>query len=272
VSDERVYLPSIKKDIILTMLAKGERLDGRRFDQYRDIKLEKGIVKKADGSARVLLGSTQVIAGVKLSVGNPFPDAPNEGVQIVNAELSPLASPFFKWGPPGEEDIELARVIDRGFRSARMVDLSRLVIIPGLRAWTLYVDIYPLDHGGNLIDAAGLAALLALLDTKVPKTAVEDGKVAILDERDPLPITSLVTYVTIAKIGEYLILDPSLEEELTADAKLTFGITKSGQICAIQKSGEGSFKPDEVVKARDLALNASKQLFDAVEKILSRQE
>jgi exosome complex component RRP42 len=265
-SEERIYLPSIKRDVILASLAKGERLDGRKFDQYREIRLEKGIVGKAEGSARVYIGSTQVIAGVKLSIGNPFPDTPNEGVQIVNAELSPLASPLFEWGPPGEEDIELARVIDRGLRSARTVDLSKLVIIPGTKVWTLYIDIYPLDHDGNIIDAAGLAALLALLDTKVPKTTVDNGKITVLEEKEPLPVTNLVTYVTVAKIDEYLILDPTLEEELAADAKITFGVTEKGEICAIQKSGEGSFKPEEVLKARDLAINASKQLFEAVKK------
>ncbi|ABL77985.1 exosome complex protein Rrp42 [Thermofilum pendens] len=271
-AEARTFVPSVKKEVILASLAKGERLDGRKADQYREIRLEKGIIGKADGSARVFLGSTQVIAGVKLAIGTPFPDAPNEGVQIVNAELSPVASPFFEPGPPGEEDIELARVVDRGFRSAKVVDLAKLSIIPSAKCWTLYIDIYPLDHDGNLVDAAGLAALLALLDTKLPRTSVQENKIAVLDEKDPLPINTLVVYVTVAKIGEYLVVDPTLEEELTADAKITFGITERGEICAIQKSGEGSFRPDEVLRARDMALKASSTLFEAIKKAVEQKQ
>jgi exosome complex component RRP42 len=60
--------------------------------------VEQGIIEKAEGSARVLLGKTEVMAGVKIETGEPFPDTPNEGVLTVNAELVPLASPTFEPG------------------------------------------------------------------------------------------------------------------------------------------------------------------------------
>ena len=72
------------------------------------------MIEKAEGSARVLLGKTEVLVGVKVETGEPFPDTPNEGVLTVNAELVPIASPNFEAGPPNEDSIELARVVDRG--------------------------------------------------------------------------------------------------------------------------------------------------------------
>src|SRR3972149_2168089 len=87
----------------------GKRLDGRSLNEYREIKIEQGLIEKAEGSARILLGKTQVLVGVKVGTGEPFPDTPNEGVMTVNAELGPLAAPTFGPGPPDENSIELAR-------------------------------------------------------------------------------------------------------------------------------------------------------------------
>jgi exosome complex component RRP42 len=76
-------------------------------------------VKNAEGSAEVRLGKTLAIAGVKTSIGTPFADTPDMGVMIVNAEFLPIASPTFEPGPPDENAIELARVIDRGAEKGR---------------------------------------------------------------------------------------------------------------------------------------------------------
>ncbi|MFZ3076853.1 MAG: RNA-binding protein, partial [Candidatus Aenigmatarchaeota archaeon] len=65
----------------------GKREGGRGFEQFREIKIETGVAAKAEGSARVIIGGTEVWAGVKLSVDKPFSDRPEEGVLIVNAEF-----------------------------------------------------------------------------------------------------------------------------------------------------------------------------------------
>ncbi|AKG39145.1 MAG: exosome complex protein Rrp42 [Infirmifilum sp.] len=265
-------LPVIKKELLLASLRKGERLDGRSPEEVRQITIQTGIIGKAEGSALVQLGETRVIAGVKLGLSSPFGDTPDEGVLIVNAELSPLASPFFEPGPPGEEDIELARVVDRGLRSAEVIDMQKLSIIPGSKVWAVFVDIYPLDHAGNILDAAGLAAMSALLNSKMPKTTVENGRITILEEKVPLPVRSRIVYVTLAKIGDYMVVDPSLEEELVCDAKITFGVTEDGKISAIQKSGDGSIKPSELLRARDMAIEVSKKLFEKLPPISSQEQ
>src|SRR6266705_3404613 len=114
-------------------------------------------------------GKRIVLVGVKVQTGPPFPDTPDEGVLTVNAELVPLASPSFEAGPPSEEAIELARVVDRGIRESKAIDMKSLVLQKGKTVQVVYVDIYVLDHDGNLIDAASMAALAALINAKVPK-------------------------------------------------------------------------------------------------------
>ena len=151
---------------ISQMLEKSKRLDERGLTEYRELKIEEGIIERAEGSAKVLLGKTEVLVGVKIETGEPFPDTPNEGVLTVNAELVPLASPSFEPGPPDENSIELARIVDRGIRESKTVDNTKLCIEPGKKVFVIFVDVYVLNHDGNLIDASALAAVSALLNTK----------------------------------------------------------------------------------------------------------
>lgn len=58
--------PAIEKARIYQAILSGERIDGRKLDEYRNIEIETGYVKKAEGSAYVRLGDTKVIAGIKV--------------------------------------------------------------------------------------------------------------------------------------------------------------------------------------------------------------
>ncbi|MEM1508709.1 MAG: exosome complex protein Rrp42 [Thermofilaceae archaeon] len=260
---ERTYtiIPLPRRETIRSMLKRGERVDGRRPDQYREIKIETGIIGNADGSAKASIGNTKVVTGVKSSLGVPYPDTPNEGVQIVYAELIPMASPIFEPGPPDENDVELARIIDRGLRHAPTLNLEELAIVPGKQVWRIFIDIYPIDHDGNFIDASGLAAVAALLTARVPKVVVSsEGTVTRTEEKIQLPIADTPIFVTVAKIGETLVVDPCYEEELVMDARVTFAINGEGKVCAIQKGGRGSFTLGEVKKALEMAINVAPEL------------
>src|SRR3990167_8361938 len=154
---------------IISLLNVDTRLDGRKPTEYRKpIEIEYGIVKTAEGSAKVKIGETEVIVGVKMEVGEPYPDMPDEGTIIVGAELLPLSNPEFELGPPGIQAIELARVVDRGIRSEEALDFRKLCIEPGKKIWMVIIDICPINDAGNLFDASSLAALAALKNTKYP--------------------------------------------------------------------------------------------------------
>src|SRR4030043_448653 len=137
----------------------GKRLDGRGLTDYREFTIEEGLIERAEGSARIRLGKTDVLVGVKVGTGEPFPDTPNDGVLTVNAELVPLASPAFEPGPPDESSVELARIVDRGIRESKMIDSSKLCIEAGKKVFVVFVDVYVLNHDGNLIDASALRSV-----------------------------------------------------------------------------------------------------------------
>jgi exosome complex component RRP42 len=245
---------------IESLLEKGKRLDERNLTDYREIKIEQGIIEKAEGSARVLMGKTEILVGVKVETGEPFPDTPNEGVMTVNAELVPVASPNFEPGPPDENSIELARVVDRGIRESHAIDTSKLCIEPGKKVFVVFVDVYVLNHDGNLIDASAMAAIAALLNTKMPNYEIKDGEVKIKQGYTQLPIKSHPITVTIGKINNKLIVDPWLEEESVMDSRITFASNEEGNICAIQKGGSSSFTPQQILEASKIALDKAVEL------------
>jgi len=261
-------ISKLKRVTISTLVAKGERLDGRKPDEYRTIEIIPNYIPKAEGSAYVRIGGTAVVAGVKIGVGAPFPDTPNDGVLTVNAEFVPLASPSFEPGPPDENAIELARVIDRSLREVRAIDLSKLVIIPGQQVYIVWLDIYVLDHDGNLLDASMLAAMTALLATKMPKATIDtstDRVVLDKNEVSPLPINHKIVTVSVGKINNVLIIDPDIDEERVIEAKLAISFDENGRIVGMQKMGMSTFTAEEVIKSIKLGREKSKELLKAID-------
>ena len=226
----------LSRDKYFAALAeKGQRDDGRKADQIREISIQTGVVEKAEGSAVVNLGSTKVMVGIKMSVKEPFEDTPGEGILIAGAEFSPIASPLFESGPPDENSIELARIVDRGIRESHAIDVEKLCVTKGEEVWSVNLDIYILNNAGNMIDAAALASLAALLTTKIPK--YEDKKVIYGEHKEKLPLTCKPIAVTHLGIGNNLFVDPNFEEERVQDSRLTVTTIDNGNISSIQKGG-----------------------------------
>jgi exosome complex component RRP42 len=237
----------LKKDYISKLLAKGARADGRKFDEMRPLTIETNFIGSAEGSARVTLGNTQVVVGVKLIPGEPFADTPNTGVLTTNAELIPMASETFEAGPPDQESIEVARVIDRGIREGHAVDMTKLVIEAGKEVWIMFVDIHVLDYDGNLFDAANIGANAAFKTAIVP--ASRHGKGADF----PLPVLHQPISVTAVKIDGKILVDPTHDEERVADARLTIATIETGNLCAMQKGLVGAFTLEEAFKVAELS-------------------
>jgi len=266
-------VPELRKKTILSLLGKGFRVEERDLYTPRIVRIKTGVVERAEGSALVELGKTQVLVGVKVDVGSPFRDTPDEGVIAVNAELVPLASPLFEPGPPDENAIELARVIDRSIRETNAIDRKSLVIIPGLKVWVIHVDIYVLNHDGNLFDASMLATMAALINTRLPEyEELETGEI-ILDrskKTSSLKINKKVLTVNIAKIGDYLVVDPNLDEETVADTRIVIAYDENGNIVGVQKTGPGTLSLNEVLKAIDIGRESVKVYFKSLEEATSQ--
>lgn len=247
-----------KDEHVLRALKKGVRYDGRKLLEFRNVSIEANASRNAEGSARVKLGKTEVIVGVKLSVEKPYADRPENGNLMVNAELLPLSSSEYEPGPPKIKSILTARVIDRGIREAEAIDTSKLCIEPGEKVWGVIVDICAINDDGNILDAAALGAVAALKNARYPHFDKEKNEVDYHKKTDKgLPIIKEPLPVTMYKIGEHLLVDPLPEEERIADARLTIGTIASGHVVSLQKGGQAAFTIDEIRTMVGVALEHS---------------
>lgn len=251
-------ISEIRRDHIFNLLKEDKRSDGRKPDDFREIKFETGFIESADGSAVVEIGKTKVTAGVKIIPGTPFGDTPDMGVLTTGAELIPLAHPDFESGPPSPGSIELARVVDRGIRESGMIDMSKLCIKEGEEVWMCFLDLYAINYDGNLFDAFTLASVLALKTAIIPNEQYGKG------ENVPLPITCLPISVTAAKLGSSLILDPNFDEENISSARLTVTTDDDGNFRAMQKGGQGSISLDELSRCLDMAVAKGKEIRELI--------
>ncbi len=73
-------ISNLTKQTLNKMFAEGKEIQMDVGSQIQEIlKLSNDISYKAEGSARVKMGKTEVIVGVKMQLGEPYPDSPDKG-------------------------------------------------------------------------------------------------------------------------------------------------------------------------------------------------
>jgi exosome complex component RRP42 len=262
-------LDQLKREKILDLLKTGKRIDGRSLDEQRPLIIETGVIPKANGSARVKLGNTEIITGVKIQPDKPFPDLGDKGILICTAEILPLADPNAEPGPPNEEVIELARVVDRGIRETEMIDLHKLVLIENKSVIGMFIDSSVIDSGGNLFDACSYASVAGILSCTVPKWEIKDeAPVLVEGVTSKPPIKTLPVSVTMARIGDYIIVDPTKDEESCMDARITITTNSDGNICAVQKGGSDGFTTEQLIQCSETALTVGRKIRKQFETLM----
>ncbi len=250
----------LKKKKIQEVVNQGNRMDGRSLEDLRELVIKQNILEKAEGSAEVWLGKTHVVVGVKVGEGHPFEDTPDAGVLMTNAELTPVAHPTWEPGPPRENSIEVARVVDRGLRSAKILDMKDFCIEEGKKVLIIFVDLYVLNYDGNLIDACSAGALAALMCAKRPVYKKSKGEMILTNKKELLKLRVHPVAVTTVKIGDKLILDATADEEEVMDARITVTVDEHGNVTAIQKSGPAGLSLDEIKKCINNAVEKAPEI------------
>ncbi len=245
-------LDKLKRTKILDLLQEGKRIDGRALDEHRPLSIDIGVIPHANGSARARLGDTEIVSGVKVQPDRPFPDMGDKGIFICTAEVLPLAHPSAETGPPQPDVIELARVVDRGIRESGM---------------GLFADSVVTDHDGNLFDTCSYAAVAAILTSKIPKWEMKDDNPVLVEgQESDTPITTIPISVTMGRIGEFIIVDPNLDEWECLDARITIATNSDGNIVALQKGGNDGFTLEQLVKCSELSISVGKKIRDIIKE------
>jgi len=258
-------ITNITKKKIEESLKQSKRLNGRGLSEHREIKIETNISKNAEGSARVKVGDTEVIVGVKMAVQTPYPDHDDEGTMMTSMEFNPICGKRYESGPPRMNAIEVARVVDRGIRESGFIDWKKLCIKEGEVVWSVMIDIYCINDDGNVLDASSIGAVAALRVAKMPVYDEETEKVKFGEfTKSSLPLTEHIPFsMTFHKIGGKIIIDPNREEEDTSEARVTFAIKKNKKdhiINAMQKGEMDLISADELNEM----IGQSEKVYDKV--------
>ena len=261
---------NLTSERVAEYLASGKRFDGRKPDEFRNIEIDVNLSKKAEGGAKVKIGETEVWVGVKMGLGTPYLDSPNEGTLMVTAELTPLSHEKYEYGPPKFPTIELGRLVDRAIRESGLMNLKELCIKEGEKVWTAFIDVYSVNDAGNLLDAAVIGALAALKSTKVP---VYDEKTDKIDyDKEPtesFPLSDKFPLnFSVYKIGDNILLDPTLEEESASEGRLILAATqdKPIRICSMQKSQTMDLTTEQFGSMLDMVESNFDKLFKEINK------
>ncbi|XP_022179635.1 exosome complex component RRP42 isoform X2 [Myzus persicae] len=245
-----VSLNEAEKVYIIHGVEENFRCDGRSRQDYRPLELEMDIVSNANGSARLRLANSDILVCVKVEIDTPLPEAPKDGKVEYFVDCSANATPAFE-GRGGEHlAAELSRFLS--LAHGPVFNLSKLCIVPGQSCWKLFVDVLILECGGNLFDAVSLAAKAALCNTSLPNIVgtYEDGQnIDLQISDDPfdtkaLDASDLPVLVSMCKIGNSYVADPTIEEEICGAGCIVVSVTPKGNVTAVLKKGAGSFMPD----------------------------
>jgi exosome complex component RRP42 len=259
---------NLTKETLKKMFAEGKRFDGRGLLDLRDFEVEYDISYKAEGSARVRMGKTEVIVGVKMQLGEPYPDSADKGNLMVSADLLPLASPRYEAGPPKFNAIELPRLIDRMVRESGMIDLGKLCIKKGEEVWTVIVDIYPINDDGSIIDAASIGTIAALHNSKIP--GIKDDRPDYENRtKNKLPLSkeTMPLSFTFYKLGDSLLLNPTREEEESCDCKITWGISKWNKQYMLNSCQKGMETPFSRAEIEEMMKILPKKYDETIKKL-----
>ncbi|XP_032017726.1 exosome complex component RRP42 isoform X2 [Hylobates moloch] len=266
-----VALSEAEKVYIVHGVQEDLRVDGRGCEDYRCVEVETDVVSNTSGSARVKLGHTDILVGVKAEMGTPKLEKPNEGYLEFFVDCSASATPEFEGRGGDDLGTEIANTLYRIFNNKSSVDLKTLCIGPREHCWVLYVDVLLLECGGNLFDAISIAVKAALFNTRIPRVRVledEEGSKDIELSDDPydcirLSVENVPCIVTLCKIGYRHVVDATLQEEACSLASLLVSVTSKGVVTCMRKVGKGSLDPEsifEMMEMRKLRHTEDKQL------------
>ncbi|CAO3675600.1 unnamed protein product [Rhizopus microsporus] len=258
------------------------RANGRARLEYRHMILETGLLSQASGSARCRLGDSDVLVGVKVEIGEIEQNQPNQGRIVCNVECSPSASQQFEGRGADEINNSLTMAVDRLFNGPQSgLDLEKLCIIPGQQCWIIYIDAMVMDAAGNLLDCIVMTVRAALYNTRIPKTEIQDlgegeYEFEVMDDvEDAEPIAgweNLPITVTLYKIADRYIIDPTILEELCSQVTLTVGVNRNGSVCSIQKGGNGSIEPSLLTEMIQTATTLAKPMLQQLDAKLIEEE
>lgn len=230
------------------------RIDGRTYDQLRDVEIKVGMMKHAEGSVYITIGDTQVLCAATIEDKVP-PFLRNSGKGWITAEYAMLPRATktrtireASKGKLGGRTMEIQRLIGRVLRS--VVDLKKL----GERTVWLDCDVIQADGGTRTASITGaFVAMVMAMERLVNNKTLST-----------IPITDFVAATSVGVVGESSVLDLCYEEDSIANVDMNIVMTGSGKYIEIQGTGEEApFSADQLNELLALGKKGTLELIAA---------
>lgn len=230
-----------------------ERIDGRRANELRPVKITPGVLDFAEGSCIVEFGRTRVLCAASVEDRQPaFLRNTPSGWVTGEYSMLPRATHTrsqreVERGRPGGRTQEIQRLIGRALRG--VVNLELL----GPRTITVDCDVLQADGGTRTASITGGYVALGLAIKKL----VEGGQVA------SGAITAPVAAVSTGLVRGVPMLDLCYEEDSTADVDFNVVMTGENAFVEVQGTAEGKpFTREAMDELMDLARGGITELFE----------
>lgn len=235
------------------------RIDGRRRDQIRPVKVTRNFTKHAEGSVLIEMGDTKVICTASVEEKVP-PFLKGKGTGWVTAEYAMLPRATHDRSPresvkgkQGGRTLEIQRLVGRALRA--VIDTGRL----GER--TIWIDCDVIQADGGTRTASITGAFIALADA-----------ITVLKKKELLkvnPLTDYLAAISIGKVGGQVMVDLAYEEDSHAEVDLNLVMTGAGQYVEVQGTAERTpFNKKDMDEFLDLGWGAIRELVDVQKSLI----
>ena len=235
------------------------RIDGRRWDQIRPLKVTGNFTKHAEGSVLIEMGDTKVICTASIEEKVP-PFLKGRGTGWVTAEYAMLPRATHDRSPresvkgkQGGRTLEIQRLVGRALRA--VIDTVRL----GER--TIWIDCDVIQADGGTRTASITGAFIALADA-----------VAVLKKKELVksnPLTDYLAAISIGKVAGQVMVDLAYEEDSHAEVDLNLVMTGAGQYVEVQGTAEKTpFNKKDMDEFLDLGWGAIRELVELQKSLI----
>lgn len=235
------------------------RIDGRKNDELRQIKVTKDYIIHPEGSVLIEMGNTKVICNATVEEGVP-PFKKDSGEGWVTAEYSMLPRATntrnkrdISKGKQNARGVEIQRLIGRSLRAA--VDFKAL----GERSIVVDCDVIQADGGTRTASITGGFIALYLACKKL----LDEGLI------EQMPVKCFVSAISVGIINGEPMLDLCYEEDSNADVDMNIIMTDKGDFVELQGTGEGNtFNINELNELIALGVKGNGLLNDIQKEVL----
>jgi exosome complex component RRP41 len=214
-----------------------KRLDGRKFDQPRDMEAKAGIIKRADGSAYFRMGKTIAIAAVygPRELYPAFLQNPETGILRCNYDMMSFSVTDRKRPGPNRRSAEINLVTEKALLPVLDLGAFPNTVID------VFIQILQADAGTR---CAGItAAAIALADAGIP-------------------MKDLVAAISVGKVGDKIVLDLNYDEEAYEEGSTDIPVAmmpRNGEISLLQLDGDVS--KEDLIQALKLAKKGCEEIY-----------